>query len=195
MRLPPWRYEKIKEIAADNIVRYSDTIPVDVFELARINRIILVPYSKLTVYELNELQIKFNAISKDGFLFWGKKRGKLRGFIYYDDTLSSQRIRFTIMHEIGHFLLKHYEKSDLAEAEANFLAKFLLAPPILVHLIKPNDYMDIAEAFDISQEFAYYAFLYYQKWLYAKRKNNKIETYESSLYIKFKDENTFKKAI
>ncbi len=195
MRLPPWRYEKIKEIATDNLVRYSDTIPVDVFELARINRIILVPYSKLTAYELNGLQNKYNAISKDGFLFWGIKRGKLRGFVYYDDSLNPQRIRFTIMHEIGHYLLKHYEISDLAEAEANFFAKFLLAPPILVHLIKPTDYLEIAETFDVSQEFAYNAFVYYQKWLNTKRRNNKIEVYESSLYLKFKDNFSLKKAI
>ncbi len=195
MRLPPWRYEKIKKISADNMALYFDTIPVDVFELARINKIILVPYSKLTTYELNVLKEKFSVISKDGFLFWGKKRGKLRGFIYYDDSMPIQRVRFTIMHEIGHYILKHYEISDLAEAEANFFAKFLLAPPILVHLIKPNDYTEIAATFDISHEFAYNAFSYYQKWLMIKRKNNKIEPYESSIYLKFKDEHIFKKAI
>ncbi len=112
MRLPPWRYEKIKEIATDNLIRYSDTISVDVFELARINRLILVPYSKLTAYELDELQKNFNAISKDGFLVWGQKKGRLRGFIYYDDTMRPKRMKFTIMHEIGHYLLKHYEMSD-----------------------------------------------------------------------------------
>ena len=195
MRLPAWRYEKIKKIATNNLICYSDTIPVDVFELARINRLILMPYSKLTAYELNKLQNKYNAISKDGFLFWGKKRGKLRGFIYYDDFLNPQRVRFTIMHEIGHYLLKHYEISDLAEAEANFFAKFLLAPPILVHLIKPTDYMEIAETFDVSHEFAYNAFVYYQKWLNTKRRNNKIEDYESSLYLKFKNNFSLIKAI
>lgn len=195
MKLPPWRYEQIKRIATDNLVSYSDTVPVDVFELARINKIILVPYSKLTPHELRKLQKDFNAISKDGFLLWGTKRGKIRGFIYYDDSQSQKRIRFTIMHEIGHYLLKHYEISDLAEAEANFFAKFLLAPPVLVHLIKPNDYLDIVEAFDVSHEFAYNAFSYYQKWLSAKRRNNKLEQYESSLFLKYKDVPLFKKAV
>jgi Zn-dependent peptidase ImmA (M78 family) len=66
--------------------------------------------------------------------------------------------------------------SDLAEAEANFFAKFLLAPPILVHLISPDDYLDIIEPFDISREFAYNAFSYYQKWLYSKRGTKNYDT-------------------
>jgi Zn-dependent peptidase ImmA (M78 family) len=99
------------------------------------------------------------------------------------------------MHEIGHYLLKHYEMSDLAEAEANFFAKFLLAPPILVHLIRPDDYLDIIEPFDISREFAYNAFSYYQKWLYSKRRNNKFEQYELSLFLKYKDASLFKKFV
>ena len=44
-----------------------------------------------------------------------------------------RRIRFTIMHEIGHIVLDHTEHSDLAESEANFFAKYALAPPPLVH--------------------------------------------------------------
>ena len=99
------------------------------------------------------------------------------------------------MHEIGHYVLKHYEISDLAEAEANFFAKFLLAPPILVHLIKPFDYIDVARAFEVSHEFAYNAFSYYQKWVNNKRKNKKLEPYEMAIYFRFKDEEVFKNAV
>lgn len=48
--------------------------------------------------------------------------------------------------------------------EANFFAKYLIAPPILVNLIQPNDYMDIAKIFCVSKECAMYSFMYYQKW-------------------------------
>ena len=43
--------------------------------------------------------------------------------IYYNDKKDAGRIRFTILHEIGHFVLGHLQQSDLAESEANFFAK------------------------------------------------------------------------
>ena len=85
---------------------------------------------------------------------------------FCNDNKSVERIRFTILHEIGHYILKHKQQSCLAEAEANFFAKYLIAPPILIHRINPSDYMEIAKIFKISEECAWYAFDYYQKWLY-----------------------------
>ena len=76
-----------------------------------------------------------------------------------------RRIRFTIMHEIGHIVLDHTEHSDLAESEANFFAKYALAPPPLVHKYKPEDYCELAEIFQLSQECAMNAMKFYHRWL------------------------------
>lgn len=85
--------------------------------------------------------------------------------IVYNDELSQGRVRFTILHEIGHIVLGHREQSELAEAEADFFAKYAIAPPALVHLTHPSDYFDIAATFGISLECASYAMSYYNKWL------------------------------
>ena len=69
------------------------------------------------------------------------------------------------MHEIGHIILDHTEESELAESEANFFAKYSIAPPPLIHAAKCEAYLDIAEVFDISIQAAYYSMIYYQKWL------------------------------
>ena len=69
------------------------------------------------------------------------------------------------MHEIGHIVLDHSEGSELAEKEANFFAKYSLAPPVLIHKFNLKDELSISQSFDISNKAAYYAYNYYNKWL------------------------------
>lgn len=42
---------------------------------------------------------------------------------------SPGRVRFTKLHEAGHLLRGHLQDSELAEIEANFWAKYAIAPP------------------------------------------------------------------
>lgn len=84
--------------------------------------------------------------SEEGCLW---RRGDNKYIIFYNDTVKSrERIRFTIAHEIGHFVLGHLEfaektkigrytltdfENDAFEKEANYFAKRLLAPLPLVY--------------------------------------------------------------
>ncbi len=162
MRLPSFRYEEIKRVVAK---MYSDSginfVPVDPFKIAQALGYILVPYSSLDQkYEAACLRI---SVSRFKFLLTnGDSR---QHFIVYNDRKCSGHVRFTILHEIGHILLGHMQESDLAEAEANFFAKYAIAPPSLVHVVKPNDYMDVADAFGLSSECAFNSWNYYRKWL------------------------------
>ena len=70
-----------------------------------------------------------------------------------------------MLHENGHISLGHPEDSELAEKEVNFFAKYALVPPVLVHKLKLSTPEDIADKFDVSFEAAYYALVYYNKWL------------------------------
>lgn len=166
MRLTDDRYENIKQTVV-NMFAANDIkqIPIDCFEICQKMCIILRKYSSLTTKAL----LKAKEISEDGFCMLVKEDptpfGSYQWYIFYDDTKSRERIRFTIMHEIGHIVLEHTEHSELAESEANFFAKYSLAPPPLVNKIQPEDYMDIADAFDLSLECAYHAMTFYNKWL------------------------------
>lgn len=94
-----------------------------------------------------------------------EKNGQNVLYIYYDDSMYERRIRFTIMHEIGHIILEHTEHSDLAESEADFFARYALAPPPLIHKYKPEDYYELANIFQVSLECAMYAMRAYHMWL------------------------------
>lgn len=176
MKLPGYRYGEIIEDCVNMFVKHDiRNIPIDCFEIAHKMNITLKAYSMLTdeakLAALEQSGDGFALLRREGFAPFMEKRW----YVFYNDEMPKGRIRFTIMHEIGHIVRDHIEKSDLAEAEANFFAKYSLAPPPLVHEISPDDYLDIAAAFEISKESASYAMDYYKKWLNRKRDYTNIE--------------------
>lgn len=186
LRLPDNRYEKIKQDVV-NMYEKNDIrcIPIDCFEICQKMCIKLIKYSILT----NDTLASVLKSSEDGFCIQTLEvfglSANLQWYIYYNDNMPYQRIRFTIMHEIGHIVLDHTEHSELAESEANFFAKYALAPPPLVHKTNPEDYLDIAITFNLSDECAYYAMKTYNNWL--RFGSNKFLDYELSLLLQFEN--------
>ena len=157
MRLHNDRYEEIKDIVA-NLFEENEVlcVPVSGFELGHNMNIKIIPYSSYVDKIINLLMKK----SQDGFFVESEDGYR----IYYNDKKKYTRVNYTIMHEIGHIVLGHSEESDLAEAEANFFAKFALAPPVLIHKLGANSPQAVAEKFDLGIQFASYAYGYYLKW-------------------------------
>ncbi len=133
-------------------------IPISGFEIATKMGISVRPYSAFNESKKNLLY----KLSEDGF-FVEKEKDKF--YIYYNDEKGYGRINNTILHEIGHIVLGHLQDSELAEKEVKFFAKYALVPPVLVHKLKLDNPIDIADIFNVSYEAASYAYSYYQKWL------------------------------
>jgi len=170
--LPDWRYEQIKREVAKVFVNCNiKQIPINGFEIANKLGIILIPYSAFS----EEKKKKLIEEDEDGFVV--KRGGKF--YIYYNDDKSYGRINFTILHEIGHVVLNHTQQSDLAEAEANFFAKYAIAPPVLIekycnHMSNLGKLGWIFNNFRVSETSGYNSFSYYLKW---KRKFEQINEY------------------
>lgn len=121
MYLESARYDEIEKevIELYKIVRI-DRFPIDCFDLCKQLGIEVVLYSSKSKKALNQI----GDASKDGFsVLFQYSDGSLKWKIYYNDSMPKERIKFTIMHEIGHIRLDHTEHSELAEAEANYFAK------------------------------------------------------------------------
>lgn len=166
MKLTQNNYESIKLKVVSLFQKYDICqVPIDCFEICSKMNIKLVPYSSLTKPAI----FKSIEISNDGFCLL--KSDSIQGLeinkwhIFYNDNMIKERVRFTIMHEVGHIALDHTMHSQLAESEANFFAKYSLTPPPLVHKIQPEDYTDLIDAFEISSECAFYAMNNYINWL------------------------------
>ena len=158
MKLTYVRYEEIKRSVIRMFLLCGvQKIPIDCFEICEKMNIVLRPYSTLNEKALEAAK----TASMDGFCTLNEGQW----YIFYNDFhVNKRRLRFTLMHEIAHIVLDHSQSSELAEMEANFFAKYALAPPPLIHRIHPEDYIDIANRFDVSREFAGYAMSFYQKW-------------------------------
>ena len=179
MKLSDDIYEFIKEEVIDLFVRYDiNCTPISGFEIAQKMGMIVVPYSALTGQKW-EAALK---ASLDGFYM---EPGDGKEYIYYDDTRGYERSNMTLLHEIGHCVLGHNETtgSDVAESEANFFAKYAIAPPPLVHRFRPTCPSDIQKYFSISYEAACHALDYYQKWLQFGDTN--YTAYERTLLLQF----------
>ena len=162
MRLKIDQYEQIKQTVIDTYQEYDiRCVPISAFELAIKMGIKLVAYSSLS----KEKKEAAKRISKDGYSVDAKMSGWQ---IYYNDEDNNyERINRTIMHEIGHYSLGHIKDGKEEEMEANFFAKYALAPPPLVHKLPNVTVKAIKVEFDISWKSAYYAHKYYESWCHS----------------------------
>jgi Zn-dependent peptidase ImmA (M78 family) len=161
MKLTDQEYESIKQEVIDILARYDiRCTPISGFEIAQKMGIIVMPYSALTKKQRQAVE----EISSDGCYM---EPGDGREYIIYNDTEGYARSNMTLLHEIGHCVLGHDDDTDpaLAEAEANFFAKYIIAPPPLIHQIKPTCPEDIQKYFCVSHQAACNALNYYHKWL------------------------------
>lgn len=178
VRLSDKRCEEIKEIVVRTFEELNiRCIPISGFEIAMKLGVVVVPYSSKSE-KTRRLMLEE---SEDGFSV--KKDGVW--YIFYNDAQGYGRINNTLTHECAHVVLDHSEESELAEAEANFFAKYAIAPPVLIHKLKLKDAGEVYEHFDISLEAAGYAFSYYRKWLTYGNKN--YTNYELRLLRLFKE--------
>lgn len=164
--------DRCDEIKQEVIAMFEEcqiaTYPIDCFAIANKLYYVLRAYSSLNTEKLAEAY----SISSDGYSLVEQNpfTGLNQYVIYYNDITLNERMRWTIFHEIGHIYLGHHDRHDAAEyqteeAEANFFAKYAIAPPPLVNITNCKNPFDIAKTFCTSFEASCHLFSYYQKWL------------------------------
>lgn len=145
-----------------------NTYPIDCFTIADRLYYQLRPYSSLPMVK----RLRALAFDTDGYsrVEVNPQTGMNEYVIYYNDHTNQGRMRWTILHEIGHVYLGHHDNPDdslsaFEEAEANFFAKYSIAPPPLINVAKCTSPDDVATTFDVSGEASFNIFDYYKKWM------------------------------
>lgn len=174
MRLSDKSYEEEKREVVCLLTNYNVT-SFDALgaPLAEKMGISLIPYSTL---DPERYGIAYQ-VSEDGFYM--EHAGC--ECIYCNDQKPRERMKWTIMHELAHCVLGHTADMDEAEreAEADFFAKYALAPPPLVHQYKVEAGYDISGLCGLSYEASCNAYEYYRSWLMYG--NPEYQQYELSL--------------
>ena len=130
-------YKASRDAGWELLLKYKiDKLPVKVSDICRGENIIIRSYEKANSF-IESIGLKSNTINNDGFsiIYKGEK------FIFYNDNCVVGRQRFTIGHELGHFVMGHVQEGvptyrnkepnrydSLTEQEANIIASRILAP-------------------------------------------------------------------
>lgn len=108
------------------------------------------------------------ACSEDAF------RDGTNMIIAYNSHNSKGRIRFSLMHELGHHIFEHAGDSEQNEQEANAFASHILAPRMAIHYSKCKNPEDVLQIFQMSHDAASIAFDDYRRW------HRRVVTYKMS---------------
>ena len=167
------RYEEIKECVVATFKKYDiKTIPIDCFDLAKKLNIIMTPFSKLTAEQLNKIKFCEGEVIMFGI------NDKIYMF-YNDMDFYETRQRFSMFHEIGHIVLGHRCESELAKSEADFFARYAIAPIPIVDKLNCNNIVDLCKIFNISIDCAVNVLRNYENWIRLRQGN--LKSYEKDL--------------
>lgn len=127
--------------------------PLNVFELVKSYNIKIVKYSQIA----EALNIPFDELiaSMPEYGLLAEQNGDYR--ILYNDTMEMGTVRFTLLHELGHFLMGHESGDQLSDYQikenenlANCFARNMIAPIELCFLNKLSTPYAISKYFNMS---------------------------------------------
>lgn len=132
---------------------------LSVRKLAEKMHITLTPYSKLDG-NVTDFVLSKEEKLKDGFFARRDGPNRIFPYIFYNDSVGGCRFRFTIAHELKHYIFNDENDEPSDETYANHFARMLLIPTCIVmrYVSKGYDYYDLASMFDVSLECATYAY-------------------------------------
>lgn len=145
-------YTKSQENIQETIFQLFQQSHVQYFPLDCFQLIEDCGYRIMTYQQMKQTNIQLyeycRLLSDDAFHFKPKK------LVAYNEDQSFYRIRFSLMHELGHILLNHEGDRRENEQEANYFASHILAPRMAVHYANPKDARELSSIFQISHEAA-----------------------------------------
>jgi rRNA maturation endonuclease Nob1 len=159
------RYTRVRKYVTKFFIDEKiTTFPIDPFQIIKNNNWGLVTYSELAREHGAWIEDIVSAFqSEDGYTIYDGENYT----IAYNDTIQNQgRIRFTLMHEIGHIYMGHLTDFDetilkrstltdrkykILENEVNSFARNVLAPVLIVKELALSSTYDMVKYFGLSQ--------------------------------------------
>lgn len=158
------RYDYVNKKACEFLEEFNiKSFPFDIFNIIKLNNWGICLYSELMEEYSCDRETVIRCLgSKDGFTQIDADNYTIA---YNDDKFLGNRIRFTLMHEIGHIYLKHLEDFEsttlfrgcmskeeniVLENEANAFARNVLVPTSILTQLKNKSYNSISRQFEIT---------------------------------------------
>ncbi len=179
VKLPPKLYNEIEQKVVSLYRDLNVTeVPINPFVISEQLGYIVKPFSSFDLSTQNFFSTK----ELDAINYFNPQLGTF--IICYNDLMCYERIRFTLMHEIGHISMEHKQESELARKIADFYAAYSLAPSPIIALKNCTNYLDVAETFGVSPKCAEFCFQRFINWC---RVSQKLKPYEKDLIRLFQN--------
>lgn len=143
--------------------------PVNCTEILKHYGFRLLTYSEIQLSDA-ELYAIAKEYSDDAF--------KYGNIICYNNSGPEGRIRFSLMHELGHFVLNHKETSQENEDEADYFASCILAPRVAIHKTLCRTADAIHDTFGLSYAASNRALTDYKKWHGRKKYDSEHQLFD-----------------
>lgn len=152
------------------------SFPIDCFDLLELYGFTCKSYSS----QPNKKRAKCFLVSNDAFT--------IKNTVFYNDEMLNGRIRFTLMHELGHYILGHEEPLTIQhEKQADLFASHILAPRMAIHYAQCKNLNDVSKVFGMTFEASDYAFQDYRRW-HRRVTYHKMSEIDKAMYQHFYDE-------
>ena len=172
-RIPSWKFVEIeKKVVSLYTEQKIRRVPINPFEIIKKRGYILIPFSEVSGRHCQE----YINEESDAFSFYSPE--KKTYVIVYNSKKPMYRVRFTLMHELGHIELGHRTESDLARKLADYYAGYALAPSPLIGKCSSADIISVASTFEVSYECADICCYRYYNW---RQQGNVLKDYEKDL--------------
>jgi len=166
LKIPEYaRYDYCYKKACEFLEEFRiKSFPINIIDIIHHQRWGLTSYSELMKrFNRNRDAVKKCLGSPDGFTVWD---GHNYSISYNDDESLGNRIRFTLMHEVGHIYLGHLtdfesttlyqnsltiQENRVLENEANAFARNVLVPVPMYFGIKDKSVSNISSYFGITE--------------------------------------------
>ena len=146
-------YDKMAQLVIDIFIDYNISgFPIDEKEICRKLGLKLVPYSAYSEQD----QILLKKRSPDAFFFYASQYTPPT--IFYNDKVESyERQRYSIFHEVKHYVNNDSDDCEYNDEMADYFARYIMCP--IPYLIKANinDALTLISDHRVSAEAAGYA--------------------------------------
>lgn len=146
-------YPKATNAAYQVLVDFDiSTLPVPILPLIQnFPNLRTIPYSEFCNRQgISPSDFMALNVSERGFIVKNDKES----IIFYNDFATLETTRFTLGHELGHYILEHTEETFATDKEANCFARNLLCPIPVTDTFKLDNVDDCCNIFDISSSAA-----------------------------------------
>lgn len=153
--------DKVLEVYIECNIR---EFPIDCIRILQHYNFRLLTYKEIRESnpELHEMAKEF---TNDAFQY--------KKIICYNSSTIERRIRFSLMHELGHYLLGHKETSRENEIEADYFASCVLAPRAVVWKLWCPTADDIHNKYGLSYAASNRVLVDLGKWKYRQHYDSK----------------------